>query len=115
MLAAAVIAVGAASGCGVLAAEAPALELEVRSAAGDVNAFEPGTLLAPPNTLVAVDFANVSVREHNMVFIDPIAARTRDIVEPGDRDTFQFKTPSAGTYRFVCTVHEEMTGQLIVR
>jgi plastocyanin len=111
----ALVAATAIAGCGVFAAPAATLRLAVRTTAGDVNAFDPLTLEAPSHTLVTVDFTNVSALEHNLVFIAPITARTREIVEPGQSESIQFQTPGAGEYRFVCTIHEEMNGRLSVR
>jgi plastocyanin len=101
-------------GCDVFAAQAPALRLQVGTAAGDFNAFDPDELSAPADTLVAIDFTNSSAVEHNLIFVGAITARSSELVEPGSSDSFQFQTPGAGEYRFVCTVHEEMTGRLTV-
>jgi plastocyanin len=102
------------AGCDALAAQGPELRLQVGTAAGNVNGFDPGELAAPANTLVAIDFTNSSSVEHNLIFVGAITARSRELVEPGSTDSFQFRTPQAGDYRFVCTVHEEMTGRLRV-
>ena len=64
---------------------------------------------------MAVTFANASTLEHNLVFLAPIDERTREIVRPGEADLMEFETPAAGNYRFVCTVHEEMLGALLVQ
>jgi len=65
--------------------------------------------------VVAVSFTNVSTQEHNLVFLAPIDVRTSEIVRPGEVERLELVTPGAGTYEFVCTIHEEMTGSLLVR
>jgi plastocyanin len=101
--------------CGSIAAPSPAVRLQISTSTGDPNAYVPSVLTAPSHTLVAVDFTNASTLEHNLVFIAPISGRTRDIVPPTETDSVQIQTPAAGDYRFVCTIHEEMTGTLFVR
>lgn len=103
------------SGCDAMAIGRPAVPLEVRTQPGDGTAFEPASVLAPPNTPVALTFTNVSAVEHNLLFLDPITVSTRAIVRPGESDHMEFATPAAGTYQFVCTIHEDMRGSLVVR
>lgn len=103
------------SGCDTMAIGRPAVPLEVRTQAGEGAAFDPASLVAPPNTLVALSFSNASVVDHNLVFLDPIIARTREIIRPGESERVEFRTPGVGTYDFVCTIHEEMRGALVVR
>ncbi len=103
------------SGCDTMAIGRPAVPLEVRTQTGEGAAFDPASLVAPPNTLVALSFSNVSVLEHNLVFLDPITVRTSEIIRPGESELLEFRTPALGTYAFVCTIHEEMRGELVVR
>lgn len=103
------------SGCEALAIARPAVPLEVRTQPGEGTGFDPASVSARPNTPVALTFTNVSVLEHNLVFLDPITVSTRAIVRPGESDHMEFVTPAAGTYQFVCTIHEDMGGSLVVR
>ena len=103
------------AGCDVLASKRPQLLLEVRSQPGDLLGFEPATIDAPTGTGVELSFANVSSIDHNLVFLAPMDARTREIVRPGESDRLEFETPGAGSYRFVCTIHQGMRGSLLVR
>ena len=102
-------------GCSVFAGLEPKLRIVVAAGPAEVHQFRPETIEAPARTVVAIDFTNVSALDHNFVFIDPIVARSREIVGPGTSDTIQFETPTAGSYSWVCTVHEDMRGTLLVR
>jgi plastocyanin len=88
--------------------------LEVATALGDVLAFDPPSLTAPAEAPVVVAFRNPSAEPHNLTFIGPIETGTRTIVEPGGTDTVAFTTPAAGRYTFVCSIHQGMTGELVV-
>lgn len=103
------------SGCEALAIARPAVPLEVRTQPGEGTGFDPASVSAPPDTPVALTFTNVSALEHNLVFLDPVTVGTRAIVRPGESDHMEFATPAAGTYQFVCTIHEDMRGSLVVR
>jgi plastocyanin len=98
-----------------LAGERPKVVLQVRSEPAEGLGFDPATITAPANVLVAISFANVSTLDHNLVFLDPLDARTQAIVGPGTTDTIELMTPAAGDYPFVCTIHEGMAGSLTVR
>ena len=102
------------AGCDVLAGKVPQLVLQVRSQPGEGVAFDPPTVRGPAGTPVALTFVNVSTLEHNLVFLDPLSVRTREIVLPGEWDRLEFVTPGPGSYEFVCTIHEEMRGSLLV-
>ena len=77
--------------------------------------FAPVKLEAPANTQVTLIFKNVSLIHHNLQFPAPIKAMTKLIVPAGKSDTITFTTPAAGTYKFVCSVHEYMIGTLHVK
>lgn len=51
---------------------------------------------------------------HNLTFQAPINVATATVVEPGSSQTVEFKAPDPGEYAFVCTLHPEMSGTLIV-
>jgi len=109
----AVLTIGAAFG--VAALNGPRLTLEVRASATHELTFLPATLEAPASTRVRVIFRNESTVDHNLVFVGDLSARSKPLVTPGELDRIEFTTPAPGTYRFVCTIHEEMEGTLIVR
>jgi len=78
--------------------------------------FDPTTVEAPANTDIQLVFDNKSTTQpHNLVFQGDITAKTSTLVMPGKSETLSFKTPAAGTYNFVCTIHPGMTGQLVVK
>jgi plastocyanin len=92
-----------------------AVELTVSSAAGNALAFVPDVLAAPAGALTRVTFRNVSSQSHNLTFQAPISVGSRTIVEAGTSDVIALTTPTqAGQYRFVCTIHEGMSGTLAV-
>lgn len=103
------------SGCSLLGNQpAMSLEVEARAVSATEYAFVPATVSAPPSTLISLTLVNSSDAPHTLVMLEPLARRTDAIVEPGERDMLSFTTPGVGAYRFVCTVHENMAGQLLV-
>jgi len=77
--------------------------------------FGPDPLGAPALKPVTLEFVNSSAEPHNLVLLAPIDTRTDHDVPPGQTRMLEFVTPAGGTYRFVCTIHEGMTGTLLVR
>jgi plastocyanin len=78
--------------------------------------FEPTTAEAPANTPVKFTFQNKSTSlPHNLKFSDGITAGTSDLVAAGASETFEFTTPGAGTYKFICNIHPGMEGTLTVK
>lgn len=106
---AAAVAVGA-----VAAASPSAVTLRVAIATGPVLAYDPAELRVSGATTVVIAFENDSQLEHNLTFTGPIAAATRTIVGPGERERLVVRLPGPGTYRFVCTIHDGMAGRLVV-
>jgi plastocyanin len=103
------------SGCDVLYGTGPQLTLEIRSQPGDGTGYDPESVTAPADTRTALSFVNVGNLDHNLVFLDPLNVRTQEIVRPGDSERLVFVTPQPGRYEFVCTIHEDMKGFLLVR
>ena len=68
----------------------------------------------PAGKAVRLTFRNESAVAHNLVFTTGVTAGTNAIVEPGTSETLPIGPLAHGTYRFVCTIHEEMTGELAV-
>jgi plastocyanin len=91
------------------------VRVEVSTGPGTELTFEPAHIVAPAQTHASLVFSNSSTLPHNLDFLGPVAARTRAIVQPGASDVIDFETPAAGTYRFVCTIHEDMVGTLETR
>ena len=79
--------------------------------------FEPKTVPAPANTNINLIFNNVATVVHNLKFepSSPITAATADQVPAGESQTLEFTTPGPGSYKFVCTLHPGMEGQLVVQ
>ncbi len=76
--------------------------------------FDPEPLRLPPRTAVNLTFNNLSDAPHTLIMLEPIDAATAAAISAGGSTRLEFKTPDAGTYRFVCNVHEGMGGTLIV-
>jgi plastocyanin len=92
----------------------PAIELTVSSAAGDALAFVPDSIAAPAGTSVRITFRNMSSQSHNLTFHAPISVGSRTIVDAGASDALVLLTPGPGRYPFVCTIHMDMSGTLVV-
>jgi plastocyanin len=74
--------------------------------------FEPNVVNAKVGNLnLAV--ANAGQVPHNLVFDDPSLGKT-DTVRGKATATLSVKLSKAGTYRFVCTFHSGMDGQVVV-
>jgi plastocyanin len=92
-------------------ASSPA-RLTVSTAPGESLAFVPSEVSVPAGATVRLTFHNASAVAHNLVFTTGIDAATTTIVDPGTSETLSIGPLAAGTYRFVCTIHEEMMGEL---
>jgi plastocyanin len=77
-------------------------------------AFAPVEVTAPARTAVALTFNNISDAPHTLIFLAPIEAAIEMAVAPGGRASIEVPTPGPGRYRFVCNVHEGMSGTLVV-
>lgn len=110
---AAVLLVLAVAGC--VPVPGQAVTVEVSSAAGEELRFVPAQIVVLAGAKVVLSFANGSTVAHNLVLLLPTERGTRAIGEPRATDRFEFDAPPAGSYRFVCTVHEGMEGALEVR
>jgi plastocyanin len=90
------------------------LRLETHDVTSTAFIFQPDPIVAPATTAVSLMFVNASTAPHTLVLLAPIDSGTTGPLDPGQSQRLDFTTPSAGTYRFVCTVHEGMTGTLLV-
>ena len=93
---------------------AGAVQVTVATAAGETLAFDPAELQVGSIAPLTVTFRNGSTVAHNLTFTEGLTAATRTIVEPGAIEQLHIVPPRPGTYPFVCTIHAEMTGQLVV-
>lgn len=93
---------------------APSAAVTVSTAPGQSLAFAPAHVSIPAGTPVRLTFQNASTVPHNLVFTSGVSGGTDAIVGPGASETLSLGPLADGTYRFVCTIHEEMTGQLSV-
>ena len=106
------------AGCALGAQAGPSASspaaVTVTTAPGESLAFVPSDVSVPARAAVRLTFHNASAVAHNLIFTTGIDAATDTIVEPGTSETLSIGPLADGTYRFVCTIHEEMTGELSV-
>jgi plastocyanin len=101
------------AGCGTAGSTAaPEHDLMIETAAGGSLRFLPEHASANAARL-RVLFRNVSTEPHNLTFQD-IDARTDTIVAPGGSQVVQLVAPGPGVYRFLCTIHPGMGGDLTI-
>ena len=96
------------------AAETAVVDVTVSSVPGDAMAFDPGETVVRWTGPISVTFRNASTLPHNLTFTSGVAAATRTIVEPGTSDQLALGPLAPGAYRFVCTIHDGMSGTLVV-
>jgi len=106
---AAVVALGAVAG-----ASPAAVTLRVTPGSGTALAYDPAELRVGAAATVVIEFQNDSRLDHNLTFTGGITAATRTIVGPGEGERLVIRPPGPGTYRFVCTIHDGMSGRLVV-
>ena len=94
---------------------ADVVEITVGTDSGTALLFEPGEVTVAAGAEVVLAFENRSTVPHNLTFEAPISAATATIVDPGAAETITLTAPAAGEYVFVCTLHPDMTGTLIVQ
>ena len=106
--------VGCASDQGLASVRPAETAVSIASAPGEALAFEPSTVSVDVAGPVAITFLNASSLPHNLTFTGTLSAGTRTIVSPGTSDELNVEVPAAGSYTFVCTIHEGMSGTLVV-
>ena len=89
--------------------------MTITTAAGETTSFDPAETAVSAAGPIAITFRNRSSLAHNLVFTVGPTAATRTIVEPGTSDELLISALAPGTYPFVCTIHDGMSGTLIVR
>jgi plastocyanin len=90
------------------------VSVTITSAPGETLAFERAETTVRASGPITVMFRNASSLSHNLVFTAGVTGATRTIVEPGTSDQVLLRPPGPGTYPFACTIHEGMTGTLVV-
>ena len=88
--------------------------VSITTAPGELLAFDPSETNIAAAGSVRVRFRNASSLPHNLVFTGTLTASTRTIVAPGTSDELEIALPGPGRYPFVCTIHVEMSGALLV-
>lgn len=101
--------------CNASAAPAVSARLQVATRPETELAFDPASVIAPAHVRVSLTFTNASTMDHNLVLLSPLDGATDPIVPPGASDAVEFDAPGPGTYRFVCSIHEDMSGTLEIR
>jgi plastocyanin len=97
----------------VTASPAMSADVVITTAAGDAMAFVPAETVVLSGRPISITFRNESSLPHNLVFTAGLTATTRTIVEPGTSDDILISPLGPGTYPFVCTIHDGMSGKLI--
>jgi len=82
--------------------------------------FDTDTLEATAGDDVVVTYTNDSSIPHNWHLFAgadataPSIAKTPLMAGPGDVETVEFTVPDPGTYFYVCDIHPNMSGQMVV-
>jgi plastocyanin len=100
---------------GVTARPLVSATVTITTATGETTAFDPAETVVDAVRPIAITFRNASSLPHNLVFTAGLTAATRTIVAPGASDELVVSALAPGTYPFVCTIHDGMSGALIVR
>ena len=101
-------------GCSIGASGREQPTLTIMPGSGDRLEFQPAVSSVGSPGAVRIVFRNESTLPHNLVFVEGVTASTDTIVQPGTTDEITVALPAAGTYRFVCTIHEGMAGSITV-
>jgi plastocyanin len=99
----------------VTASPAGSTDVTITTAAGEAAAFVPPETVVQSGRPISITFRNGSSLPHNLVFTAGLTATTRTIIEPGTADELRISPLAPGTYPFVCTIHDGMSGKLIAR
>jgi plastocyanin len=96
------------------ATPATAVSVKISTAPGETLAFDPAEITVRAAGPITVTFRNRSSLAHNLVFTAGVTGATRTIVEPGTSDELVLTPAAPGSYRYACTIHDGMTGRLVV-
>ena len=104
-----------AGGAARLTATSPAgVDVTITTAPGERLEFEPAATTVRATGPLRIAFRNGSSLPHNLVFRAGLSGATRTIVEAGGADEVRLDPPGPGSYAFACTIHEGMSGTLVV-
>ena len=93
---------------------APPAVVTISSAPGETLAFEPAETTIQASGPISITFRNASSLPHNLVFTGRLTGATRTIVEPGTSAELLLAPTAPGAYPFACTIHEGMSGTLVI-
>ena len=110
----ALLVIGVAARTMSTAMSAAAVGVTISTARGETLAFDPAEITVRAAGPISVTFRNGSTLAHNLVFTAGVTGATRTIVEPGTTDELVLAPAAPGSYRYACTIHDGMTGTLIV-
>ena len=110
----ALLVIGVAARTMSTAMSAAAVGVTISTAPGETLAFDPAEITVRAAGPISVTFRNGSTLAHNLVFTAGVTGATRTIVEPGTTDELVLAPAAPGSYRYACTIHDGMTGTLIV-
>jgi plastocyanin len=96
------------------ATPATAVSVTISTAPGETLAFDPAEITVRAAGPITVTFWNRSTLAHNLVFTAGVTGATRTIVEPGTSDELVLTPAAPGAYPYACTIHDGMTGRLVV-
>jgi plastocyanin len=86
----------------------------IATAPGETLAYVPAEAAVVAKGPVLLTLRNDSTVAHNLVFAAPLDAATRTIVDPGTSDQVLLDPIAAGSHPFICTIHDGMSGVLVV-
>jgi plastocyanin len=91
----------------------------------DAFVYNPNSITVPAEAEVTINFKNIGGLDHNWILVDgdtdvltvteadALAGANAGMVTGGSEKTFTFYAPSAGDYKFVCTVAGHAAGGMV--
>ncbi|MDE1861590.1 MAG: hypothetical protein KGI33_01630 [Thaumarchaeota archaeon] len=79
------------------------------------DCYDPGMANVPPRTIVT--WTNMDTTAHTVTSGDPSGSSIGSVFDSGQippGGTYSFMFMSSGTYRYFCTIHPWMTGEVLV-
>jgi plastocyanin len=103
---------GAVKANGSVTAQGPASDQKASVRMSDQLRFSPNEVHAKVGTLTLL-IDNTGSVPHDLVFDDQALGKT-SLVQGGSTATLKVLLTKAGTYRFTCTIHTGMNGEVVV-